>query len=45
MEKFVDAAKKRFGGTEIGTDLQQFTIPYREEDEWRSKGRREGPNL
>ena len=32
MEKFVDAAKKRFGNTEIGTDLQQFTIPYREDD-------------
>jgi ribonuclease Z len=32
MGKFVDAAKKRFGNTEIGTDLQQFMIPYREED-------------
>jgi len=32
MEKFVDAAKKRFGNTEIGSDLQQFTIPYRKED-------------
>ena len=32
MEKFVDAAKKRFGNTEIGSDLQQFMIPYREED-------------
>lgn len=32
MGKFVDAAKKRFGNTEIGSDLQQFTIPYREED-------------
>jgi ribonuclease Z len=32
MGKFVEAAKKRFGNTEIGGDLQQFTIPYREED-------------
>ena len=32
-EKFVEAAKKRFENTEIGSDLQQFTIPYREEDE------------
>jgi hypothetical protein len=32
MGKFVDAAKKRFENTEIGSDLQQFTIPYREED-------------
>jgi ribonuclease Z len=32
MEKFTDAAKKRFANAEIGRDLQQFTIPYREED-------------
>ena len=32
MEKFAEAAKKRFENTEIGSDLQQFTIPYREED-------------
>jgi ribonuclease Z len=32
MEKFVEAAKKRFENTEIGTDLQQFMIPYREDD-------------
>ena len=32
MEKFAEAAKKRFENTEIGRDLQQFTIPYREED-------------
>jgi ribonuclease BN (tRNA processing enzyme) len=32
MGKFVEAAKKRFENTEIGSDLQQFTIPYREED-------------
>jgi len=32
MGKFVDAAKKRFGNTEIGSDLQQFMIPYREDD-------------
>ena len=32
MEKFADAAKKRFGNAEIASDLQQFTIPYREEN-------------
>ena len=32
MGKFVEATKKRFGNTEIGSDLQQFAIPYREED-------------
>ena len=32
MGKFVEAAKKRFKNTEIGTDLQQFMIPYRDED-------------
>jgi len=32
MEKFVDAAKKHSGNTEIGTDLQQFMVPYWEED-------------
>jgi len=32
MEKFAEAAKKRFENTEIGSDLQQFAIPYREED-------------
>ncbi len=32
MGKFVDAAKKRFQNTEIGSDLKQFMIPYREED-------------
>jgi hypothetical protein len=32
MGKFVEAAKKRFENTEIGSDLQQFMIPYREED-------------
>jgi ribonuclease Z len=31
MGKFVEAAKKRFENTEIGSDLQQFTIPYRED--------------
>jgi ribonuclease Z len=31
-EEFIDAAKKRFENTEIASDLQQFTIPYREED-------------
>ena len=31
-EKFVDAAKKRFLNAEIANDLQQFTIPYREDD-------------
>jgi ribonuclease Z len=29
--KFVETAKRRFVNAEIGTDLQQFTIPYREE--------------
>ena len=32
MGKFVEAAKKRFKNTEIGTDLQQFMSPYRDED-------------
>jgi ribonuclease Z len=32
MEKFVEAAKERFERVEIGTDLQSFTIPYREEE-------------
>jgi ribonuclease BN (tRNA processing enzyme) len=32
MEKFVDAAKKRFGNAEIANDLQQFMIPYLEEN-------------
>jgi ribonuclease Z len=32
MEKFVKAAKERFERVEIGTDLQSFTIPYREEE-------------
>ena len=32
MGEFADAAKGRFENAEIGADLQQFTIPYREED-------------
>src|SRR4030066_2361912 len=32
MGKVVEAAKGRFKNAEIGTDLQQFMIPYREED-------------
>jgi len=31
MEKFKEAAKGRFEKTETGTDLQSFTVPYREE--------------
>jgi ribonuclease Z len=31
-QEFIDAAKKRFENTEIASDLEQFTIPYREED-------------
>lgn len=30
MERFVEAARKRFERVEIGADLQSFTIPYRE---------------
>jgi ribonuclease Z len=30
MERFVEAARQRFEGVEIGADLQSFTIPYRE---------------
>jgi hypothetical protein len=33
MGTFIEAARKRFENTEIGSDLQQFTIPHREEDE------------
>jgi ribonuclease Z len=32
MGRFLEAAKGRFENAEIGADLQQFTIPYREED-------------
>jgi ribonuclease BN (tRNA processing enzyme) len=32
LEKFIDAAKQHSGNTEIGSDLQQFMIPYRDED-------------
>jgi ribonuclease Z len=32
MGKFADAAKSRFENVEIGTDLQQFAVPYRDED-------------
>jgi ribonuclease Z len=32
MEKFVEAAKGRFERVEIGTDLQSFSIPFREEE-------------
>ncbi len=31
-EKFVEAAKKRFENVELASDLQHFTIPYREDD-------------
>jgi len=31
MEKFKEAAKGRFERTEMGTDLQSFTVPYRED--------------
>jgi ribonuclease Z len=32
MGKFLDAAKGRFENAEMGTDLQEFSIPYRGED-------------
>jgi ribonuclease Z len=33
MENLAEAAKKRFERAEIGADLQQFTVPYPDQDE------------